>query len=91
MIQRLRAVRPSQMHHYLSTTASPAVVSLLMAAPAHASGSSMPWEAPLQGSEVPGFGDTCDRAVNARQRYIAPASPAHRSRFPSAAYTASCS
>ncbi|MDQ0507261.1 TrbC/VirB2 family protein [Xanthobacter agilis] len=48
MIQHLRAVRPSQMHHHLATTASVAMVSLLMAAPAHASGSSMPWEAPLQ-------------------------------------------
>ncbi|MCI4591189.1 TrbC/VirB2 family protein [Sphingobium sp. BYY-5] len=36
------------MHHHLATTASVAMVSLLMAAPAHASGSSMPWEAPLQ-------------------------------------------
>lgn len=48
MIQPLRAVRPSQMHHHLTTMASVAMVSLLMAAPAHASGSSMPWEAPLQ-------------------------------------------
>ena len=48
MIRRLHSLRPSQMHHYLTTTASAAMVSLLMAAPAHASGSSMPWEAPLQ-------------------------------------------
>jgi type IV secretion system protein VirB2 len=48
MIKRLRAVRPSQMRHHLITSASVAMVSLLMAAPAHASGSSMPWEAPLQ-------------------------------------------
>jgi len=48
MIQRLRSLRPSPMHHHLITTASAAMVSLLMAAPAHASGSSMPWEAPLQ-------------------------------------------
>jgi type IV secretion system protein VirB11 len=39
--------RPQSLHH-LTMTASVAVVSLMMAAPAHASGSSMPWEAPLQ-------------------------------------------
>ena len=53
MIQRLRAIdladrRPSQLLHHFTLTASVAVVSLMMAAPAHASGSSMPWEAPLQ-------------------------------------------
>jgi type IV secretion system protein VirB2 len=50
MIQRLRAISligARQLHH-LTMTASVAVVSLMMAAPAHASGSSMPWEAPLQ-------------------------------------------
>ncbi len=43
MIQRLRLMR-----HPLTMTASIAVVSLMMAVPAHASGSSMPWEQPLQ-------------------------------------------
>ena len=43
MIQRLHFVR-----RHLATTASLAVICLMMAAPAHASGSSMPWEAPLQ-------------------------------------------
>jgi type IV secretion system protein VirB2 len=53
MIQRPRSKhladgRPSQLLHHLTLTASVAVMSLMMAAPAHASGSSMPWEAPLQ-------------------------------------------
>ena len=43
MIQRLRFAR-----HRLAMAASIATLSVLMAAPAHASGSSMPWEAPLQ-------------------------------------------
>ena len=43
MIQRLRLVRQR-----LSMTVSIATLSVVMAAPAHASGSSMPWEAPLQ-------------------------------------------
>ncbi len=43
MIQRRRT-----MCHQLILPASVAIVSILMAAPAHASGSSMPWEAPLQ-------------------------------------------
>ncbi|WP_370584565.1 TrbC/VirB2 family protein [Novosphingobium sp. KA1] len=53
MIPRSRPIllahrRLSQLPHHLTMTASVAVVSLMMAAPAHASGSSMPWEAPLQ-------------------------------------------
>lgn len=43
MIQRLRLVRQR-----LAITVSVATLSVVMAAPAHASGSSMPWEAPLQ-------------------------------------------
>lgn len=43
MIQRLRLVRQR-----LAMTVSVATLSVVMAAPAHASGSSMPWEAPLQ-------------------------------------------
>lgn len=43
MIQRLRLAR-----HRLAMTASVATLILVMAAPAHASGSSMPWEQPLQ-------------------------------------------
>ena len=43
MIQRLRRVR-----HHLALSASAAVVSIMTAAPAYASGSSMPWEQPLQ-------------------------------------------
>ena len=43
MIQRLRVMR-----HHLTLSASVAVVSILTAVPAHASGSSMPWEQPLQ-------------------------------------------
>ncbi|PZU68680.1 TrbC/VirB2 family protein [Sphingobium sp.] len=38
----------SQLPHHLTITASVAMVTLTMAAPAHASGSSMPWESPLQ-------------------------------------------
>ncbi|WP_420496931.1 TrbC/VirB2 family protein [Sphingomonas sediminicola] len=36
------------MRHHLTLSASVAVVSILTAVPAHASGSSMPWEQPLQ-------------------------------------------
>ncbi len=43
MTQRLRLVCQR-----LSMTVSIATLSVVMAAPAHASGSSMPWEAPLQ-------------------------------------------
>ena len=43
MIQRLHFMR-----RRLATAASLAVISLMMAPAAHASGSSMPWEAPLQ-------------------------------------------
>lgn len=43
MIQRLRLAR-----HRLAMTVSGATLLLVMAAPAHASGSSMPWEQPLQ-------------------------------------------
>ena len=35
-------------HRHLSTAAAVALVSMMMAPAAHASGSSMPWEAPLQ-------------------------------------------
>jgi len=38
----------SRCHHRLATAAAFAATSLMLAAPAHASGSSMPWEAPLQ-------------------------------------------
>ncbi len=43
MIQRLRLAR-----HRLAMTVSVATLILVMAVPAHASGSSMPWEQPLQ-------------------------------------------
>ena len=43
MIQRLHQIRPR-----LVAALSIATLSVVMAAPAHASGSSMPWEAPLQ-------------------------------------------
>jgi type IV secretion system protein VirB2 len=43
VIQRLHQIRPR-----LVAPLSIATLSVLMAAPAHASGSSMPWEAPLQ-------------------------------------------
>ncbi len=42
-VQRLRLS-----HQRLAMTVSVATLSLIMAAPAHASGSSMPWEQPLQ-------------------------------------------
>ena len=48
MIQRLRVLRPYQLHHRIAMTVSVATLSVIMAAPAHASGSSMPWEQPLQ-------------------------------------------
>ena len=48
MIQHLRPVRLNELHQRLATTVSVAMVSVVMAAPAHASDSSMPWEAPLQ-------------------------------------------
>ena len=48
MIQRLRALRPRQLTNRLAMTVSVATLSVTMAAPAHASGSSMPWEQPLQ-------------------------------------------
>jgi len=53
MIPRSRPIplahqRLFHLPHQLALTASVAIVSLMMAAPAHASGSSMPWEAPLQ-------------------------------------------
>ena len=48
MIQRLRSMRLSQAPRRLAMTVSVATLSVMMAAPAHASGSSMPWEQPLQ-------------------------------------------
>lgn len=48
MIQRLRPMRLTQVRHRLAMTVSVATLSVVMAAPAHASGSSMPWEQPLQ-------------------------------------------
>jgi type IV secretory pathway VirB2 component (pilin) len=48
VIQHLRTMRLSQLHHRLVMTVSVATLSVVMAAPAYASGSSMPWEAPLQ-------------------------------------------
>ena len=38
----------SRARHHLAEAAALATITLLMAAPAHASGSSMPWEEPLQ-------------------------------------------
>ena len=40
--------RSSAFRHHLATTISVAVVSIMLAPAAHAAGSSMPWEAPLQ-------------------------------------------
>ncbi len=48
MIKRLRMSRPHQLTNRLNMSASVATLSVMMAAPAHASGSSMPWEQPLQ-------------------------------------------
>lgn len=52
MIQRLRPIRSIQarltlMRHRLAMTVSVATLSVVMAVPAYASGSSMPWETPL--------------------------------------------
>jgi len=41
-------MRLSHLRHRFVMTVSVATLSVVMAAPAHASGSSMPWEAPLQ-------------------------------------------
>ena len=38
----------SRVRHHLTEATALATITLLTAAPAHASGSSMPWEAPLQ-------------------------------------------
>lgn len=48
MIQRLRPMRLHQVRQRLTMTVCVATLSVVMAAPAHASGSSMPWEQPLQ-------------------------------------------
>ncbi len=48
MIDRLRPMRLTQVRQRLGMTVSIATLSVVMAAPAHASGSSMPWEQPLQ-------------------------------------------
>jgi len=40
--------RSSAFRHHMATAISVAVVSILLAPAAHAAGSSMPWEAPLQ-------------------------------------------
>ena len=48
MIQRLQSLRLPDTRHRLVTALSVATLSVVMAAPAPASGSSMPWEAPLQ-------------------------------------------
>ena len=48
MIERLRPMRLHQVRQRLGMTVSVAMLSVVMAAPAHASGSSMPWEQPLQ-------------------------------------------
>ncbi len=48
MIQALRLSRFNQARQRLAMTLSVATLSVVMAAPAHASGSSMPWEQPLQ-------------------------------------------
>lgn len=48
MIQRLRVLRPHQLTNRLAMTVSVVALSVVIAAPAHASGSSMPWEQPLQ-------------------------------------------
>jgi type IV secretion system protein VirB2 len=47
VIQRLHSVRRN-LSRRLATVATAAFIGLAMAVPAHASGSSMPWEAPLQ-------------------------------------------
>ena len=48
MIQALRFSRFTHARQRLAMTVSIASLSVVIAAPAHASGSSMPWEAPLQ-------------------------------------------
>ena len=48
MIQRLRLSRFTHARQRFAMTVSVATLSVMMAAPAHASGSSMPWEQPLQ-------------------------------------------
>ncbi|WP_414714773.1 TrbC/VirB2 family protein [Sphingobium sp. LMA1-1-1.1] len=48
MIQALRLSRLNQARQRLAMTVSAATLSVVAAAPAHASGSSMPWEQPLQ-------------------------------------------
>ena len=48
MIQRLRLSRFTHARQRFAMTVSVATLSVVMAAPAYASGSSMPWEAPLQ-------------------------------------------
>ena len=48
MIQALRLSRFTHARQRLVMTLSVATLSVVMAAPAHASGSSMPWEQPLQ-------------------------------------------
>ncbi len=48
MIQRLHLSRFTHARQCLAMTVSVAALSVVMAAPAHASGSSMPWEQPLQ-------------------------------------------
>lgn len=48
MIQILRHSRVTQFRQRFAMTVSVATLSAVMAAPAHASGSSMPWEQPLQ-------------------------------------------
>ncbi len=48
MIQRLPLSRFTHVRQRLAMTVSVATLSVMMAAPAHASGSSMPWEQPLQ-------------------------------------------
>ena len=48
MIQALSLSRFNQARQRLAITLSVATLSVVMAAPAHASGSSMPWEQPLQ-------------------------------------------
>ncbi len=48
MIQAPRLSRFNQARQRLVMTVSVATLSVVMAAPAHASGSSMPWEQPLQ-------------------------------------------
>ncbi|SBW02481.1 Type IV secretory pathway VirB2 component [uncultured Alphaproteobacteria bacterium] len=48
MIERLHPMRLHQVRQRLAMTVSVVTLSVVMAAPAHASGSSMPWEQPLQ-------------------------------------------